>query len=104
MLLSIIALGLLSSGFLLIIGAFYHAACDGMIPLTWGEHDGNHGPWRHYLAGRTFLSDATNLQFCAGLAALIALITRPRRPMVILFTACLLSIFLAAYYLYWLID
>ena len=101
---STIALILLIIALVLFIWMWTQAFINGVIPnISWGEHAGNHGPWRHIYNLRNlwwYIDYALFLSFKLALSSYF--FKRDNKAAVIVFAAFVFGfIFMSTY---WLVD
>lgn len=102
--LSLVAVALLCYGGMTLAFAWWQASRDGKMPEHWGEHHGNHGPWRHYYVGREVLGRAIAAAFWACCAAGLSLAAAPKAKTALLTSLCIASLLALSYTHFWLID
>jgi hypothetical protein len=89
---------------ILIFGILWIGYNDQMIPDQWGEHVGNHGPWRHYYAVRGILQIAILIPMYLQVATLNLLLFKPCWRTLYLFVAGMAYLIFIMHRFYWLID
>ncbi|MCX5698056.1 MAG: hypothetical protein NTU54_08860 [Candidatus Omnitrophica bacterium] len=102
---SVISLVSLALSLLLFIWMWSRAYMHGNIPHTsWGQYEGNHGPWRHNYDLRGVWWQILNLQLCALILGLVSFVFKPNRRVAIIAGLAFVSgcLFFATHY--WLVD
>ncbi|MEI8348891.1 MAG: hypothetical protein WCI77_01955 [Candidatus Omnitrophota bacterium] len=100
-----IAASLLGLSVLLFIWMWARAYMHGDIPQTsWGQYEGNHGPWRHRYDLRGVWWQILNIQFCAFVFGLVSVVFKPstRATIIVALTFAMGFLFFAMNY--WLVD
>ena len=101
----IIAVSLLALSVLLFIWMWARAYMYGAIPLmSWGQYEGNHGPWRHRYDLRGAWWQILNLQFFSFVLGLVSIVFKPNRRGAIITALAFVSGFLFFITHYWLVD
>jgi hypothetical protein len=95
---------LLILSFVAVSLAWLHAFRDNRIPEVWGTFEGNHGPWRHYYAGRELIFYAVIFPFKCIFYSIFSVLIKKSRLGIWLIITSVLVFFLMMYTHYWLID
>ena len=106
------ALWLVASSIVLIIWVLVEAWLKGYLPdiHSWGEYEGNHGPWGFTLFDpiahqfRTGLEYSFMFLLLAVSVSFLGMLLKFNRYNVAVFAGSLIALWLSINYLYWLID
>lgn len=106
------ALWLIAASVVLIVWVLVEAWLKGYLPdiHSWGEYEGNHGPWGFTLFDpiahqfRTGLEYSLMLLLFAVPVSFLSMLLKFNRYNVAVFAGSLIALWLSINYLYWLID
>ncbi len=98
------SVALLAYAVIALVIAWSLAAHDGWIPKRWGEADGNHGPWRHFYAGRTLVDHDMMAPLGAFGIGAMSYVARPASRVAILVGIAVVTFFVVAFTHFWLVD